>query len=177
MGQGRRIWRSWPLRMLRVAPGARLGLGPPGAKNQLRQTAETVDFLFERVHSVWNYRNSCSFMIGRRSAHSERTPPYARQANLIHCPLGTAADRTVPRNVSTCRLQANVASTPRIVCSSQARPLTSTCKRHSPSWRAIFKKWRQSANGPSRPIRVERRPGQKHWLSLYFLENDNLWRG
>jgi hypothetical protein len=60
--------------------------GPPGAKNQLRQTAETVDFLFERVHSVWNYRSWRSLMIGRRSAHSERSPLYARQANLLHRP-------------------------------------------------------------------------------------------
>lgn len=37
--------------------------------------AEAVDFLFKRVHSVWNNRNSHSLMIGRESAHSERSPP------------------------------------------------------------------------------------------------------
>jgi hypothetical protein len=77
---------------------------------------------------------------------SEPTPP----------PVFSGGRSTVLRDVPTCRLQANVASTPRSVCSLQARPMTFTCKPHSSSWREIFKKWRQSANGPSRPIRVDR---------------------
>ena len=71
------------------------GLGQSGAKNQLRKR-EAVDFFFKRVHSVWNNRNSHSLMIGRESAHSERSPPYARQANLLPRPLSAAADYTVP---------------------------------------------------------------------------------
>ena len=129
-----------------LRPLTRLSLGRRGAKTGLRQRRGVVDFLFERAHSVRNNRSSRSLMIGRRSAHSERSAPYARQANLPHRPLCAAADCTVLRDVSTCRLQANAASTPRSVCSLQARPLTFTCKPHSPSWRAIFKKWRQSAN-------------------------------
>jgi hypothetical protein len=74
-------------------------------------TPEAVDFLFERMHSVRNNRNSRSLVIGRRSAHSERSPLYARHANPLPRPLWAAADCTVLRRLdmptaSECRQHA-----------------------------------------------------------------------
>jgi hypothetical protein len=155
LGPGRRIWRPWLWRML-VGRWRAVRPGPIRRPKSPAATPEAVDFLFERVHSVRNNRNSHSLMLGRESAHSERSPPLRETSEPAPPPAFSGGRSTVLRDVSTCRLQANAASTPRSVCSLQARPLTFTCKPHSPSWRAIFKKWRQSANGPSRPIRVER---------------------
>jgi hypothetical protein len=159
-GSGRRIWRPWLWRMLIVAAGA---------------TPEAFDFLFKRVHSVRNNRNSRSLMLGHESARSERSPPTRDKRTYSTARFSAAAaDHTVLRDVPTCRLQANVASTPRRPRRLQAQPLTSKCHPHST--RRRFQEIPQTGTDQAgRSALSEDR--QKHWLSLYFLENDNLWRG